>query len=131
MGEVVEGTTNIYFFAKKMQIFIFFMYRQRLCWHNIERTVFVKLSVSGQTSNKTSGQTGGQTGSQTGGQTGGQTRERVYELIKTNPYITRDELSKVLGISPSAIQKHIDKLKEVRIRRIGGDFGGHWEIIEK
>lgn len=85
----------------------------------IERTVFVKLSVSDQTSNKTSGQTGGQT------------RERVYELIKTNPYITRDELSKVLGISPSAIQKHIDKLKEVRIRRIGGDFGGHWEIIEK
>ncbi|MBO4690835.1 MAG: winged helix-turn-helix transcriptional regulator, partial [Paludibacteraceae bacterium] len=64
-----------------------------------------------------------------GGQTGGQTRECVYELIKTNPYITRDELSKVLGISPSAIQKHIDKLKEVRIRRIGGDFGGHWEII--
>lgn len=81
----------------------------------IERTVFVKLSVSGQT----------------GSQTGGQTRERVYELIKTNPYITRDELSKVLGISPSAIQKHIDKLKEVRIRRIGGDLGGHWEIIEK
>ena len=92
-----------------------------------ERTVFVKLSVSDQTSDKTSGQTGGQTGSQTGGQT----REHVYELIKTNPYITRDELSKVLGISPSAIQKHIDKLKEVRIRRIGGDFGGHWEIIEK
>ncbi|MCR5049450.1 MAG: winged helix-turn-helix transcriptional regulator [Paludibacteraceae bacterium] len=49
--------------------------------------------------------------------------------MKTNPYITRDELSKVLGIYPSAIQKHIDKLKEVRIRRIGGDFGGHWEII--
>ena len=90
---------------------------------SIERTVFVKLSVSDKTS--------GQTGSQTSGQTGGQTRERVYELIKTNPYITRDELSKVLGISPSAIQKHIDKLKEVRIRRIGGDFGGHWEIIEK
>ena len=85
----------------------------------IERTVFVKLLV------------GGQTGGQTGSQTGGQTRERVYELIKTNPYITRDELTKVLGISPSAIQKHIDKLKEVRIRRIGGDFGGHWEIIEK
>ncbi len=93
----------------------------------IERTVFVKLSVIGQTG----GQTGGQTSGQTGSQTGGQTRERVYELIKTNPYITRDELSKVLGISPSAIQKHIDKLKEVRIRRIGGDFGGHWEIIEK
>ena len=59
------------------------------------------------------------------------TRERVYELIKANPDITRDELCKVLGIYPSAIQKHIDKLKEVRIRSIRGDLGGHWEIIEK
>ena len=65
-----------------------------------------------------------------GGQTGGQTIEQIYELIKSNPKITRAELSRLVGISPSAIQKHIDKLKGVRIRRAGGDFGGHWEIIE-
>lgn len=70
-----------------------------------------------------------QTGGQTSGQTSGQTTEKVYELIKEDPYINRAKLSEILGISPSAIQKHIDKLKDVHIRRVGGDFGGHWEII--
>ena len=65
-----------------------------------------------------------------GGQKSGQTTEQVLELIKANPNITRAELSSALDISPSAIQKHIDKLKGTRIRRVGGDKGGHWEIIE-
>ncbi|MCR4663854.1 MAG: putative DNA binding domain-containing protein [Paludibacteraceae bacterium] len=66
---------------------------------------------------------------QTGGQTGGQTIEKVFGLIKENPKITRAQISHILGISSSAIQKHIDTLKKSRIRRVGGDFGGHWEIL--
>ena len=53
------------------------------------------------------------------------------ELIKENPKITRNELSEKLEINPSAIQKHIQKLKsENRIERIGGDKGGYWKIIK-
>jgi predicted ArsR family transcriptional regulator len=41
-------------------------------------------------------------------------------------------LSEKLQINPSAVQKHIEKLKkEGMIERIGGDRGGHWEINNK
>ena len=53
------------------------------------------------------------------------------ELIKEKPEITRSELSEKLGINPSAIQKHIQKLKaEGKIERVGADKGGHWKIVE-
>jgi Fic family protein len=54
----------------------------------------------------------------------------VLRLIKENPKITRGELSDKLKINPSAIQRHIQKLKtEGAIERIGGDKGGYWKII--
>ena len=61
---------------------------------------------------------------------GGQKRwSEVLALIKDNPKITRSELSHKLGINPSAIQKHIQKLKtDGTIERIGGDKGGYWKI---
>ena len=53
----------------------------------------------------------------------------VLELISANPKITRSELVEVLGINPSAIQRHIQKLKkEGIIMRMGGDKGGYWKI---
>ena len=60
------------------------------------------------------------------------TIEKVFELIKDNPYITRQELVDKLAIKASAIQKHIEKLKaQKRIERVGSStFGGHWEIKE-
>lgn len=71
-------------------------------------------------------------GGQTGGQTSGQTTvDEVLRLIKENPQITRNALSKTLCIATSAVQKHINRLKsDGIIRRIGGDSGGHWEIIK-
>ncbi|MBO4546177.1 MAG: winged helix-turn-helix transcriptional regulator, partial [Treponema sp.] len=54
------------------------------------------------------------------------------DLIKSNPQISRKQLCDELGINPSAVQKHIEKLKEQdAIRRVGGAKGGHWEIIKK
>ncbi len=59
-----------------------------------------------------------------------ETTEKVYEFIKANPKITRKELCENLGINPSAVQKHIEKLKkENAIKRSGGDKGGYWEIL--
>jgi Fic family protein len=72
------------------------------------------------------------TGGQKSGQKSGQkksTIEKVFDLIRKNPSITRKELVQALSISPSAIQKHIAKLKtDGRMKRIGGDKGGHWEV---
>ena len=71
-----------------------------------------------------------------GGQTGGQTdvdttMAEVLRLIKENPQITRKVLSQTIGVASSAIQKHINRLKaEGVIRRVGGDYGGHWEVMQ-
>ena len=60
-----------------------------------------------------------------------ETTKKVFGLIKNNPHISRKELCEKLGINPSAVQKHIEKLKEQNmIVRIGGAKVGHWEIIK-
>ena len=76
---------------------------------------------------------GGQKSGQTSGQTDiDATIAEVLRLIKENPKITRKMLSNTIGVAPSTIQKHINRLKEEGfIFRIGGDFGGYWEIINK
>ena len=72
--------------------------------------------------------------SELGGQKGGQKEEEktidtILQLIKDNPSITRKILAQTVGISPSAIQKHINRLKaDGTIVRHGGDRGGYWEI---
>lgn len=72
-----------------------------------------------------------------GGQKGGQketdkTIDIILQLIKNDPRITRKALTEIVGISPSAIQKHINRLKaEGIIVRNGGDRGGYWEITIK
>jgi predicted HTH transcriptional regulator len=92
----------------------------------------------GQAGGQKGSQAGGQKGSQAGGQKGGQKntqieltkkQEQVLKLLQTNPKISREELSKQLEINPSAIQKHIENLKQKKaIKRIGGDKGGYWKI---
>lgn len=55
----------------------------------------------------------------------------ILQLIKENPTITRNALAETIGISPSAIQKHINRLKTDNIIvRHGGDRGGHWEVLK-
>ncbi len=73
---------------------------------------------------------GGQKGGQKGGQNdAGRTIDTILQLIKENPSITRKVLAETVGISPSAIQKHINLLKnEGIIIRNGGDRDGYWEI---
>ena len=63
---------------------------------------------------------------------GKKTVDRLLELIRGNSKITFAEMSSATGISRSAIQKHIERLKDAqRLRRVGPDKGGHWEVIEK
>lgn len=59
-------------------------------------------------------------------------RKLIITLMKDNKNITISELSTELGISTTAIEKNISYLKENNfIKRISGDYGGHWEVIFK
>ena len=63
---------------------------------------------------------------------GGQkTVERLWQLLKDHPNLSQAGLVAALGITRSTVQKHINNLKRAgRLRRIGPDKGGHWEVIE-
>ena len=57
--------------------------------------------------------------------------ERILELIKLKPTISAAEIAKELNMSPRGVEKQIKKLREACIlKRVGADFGGHWEIIK-
>ena len=46
-------------------------------------------------------------------------------------YVTAAEIAMKLGVSSRAVEKRIKTLRENGvIRRIGGDKGGYWEVIE-
>ncbi len=57
----------------------------------------------------------------------------ILSLIRENPYITRKEIASKIGISLTAIQKHINKLKfNNQIKREGpATNGGHWIILSE
>lgn len=55
---------------------------------------------------------------------------KLIELIQRKPDITRKELSEALKINSSAVQKHLEKLKnEGVISREGSDKKGNWKVI--
>lgn len=55
----------------------------------------------------------------------------ILNLISKNPKISREGLSGRIGINPSAVQKHLQKLKKMGLlERIGPAKGGHWEVID-
>lgn len=71
-----------------------------------------------------------------GGQIGGQIAlsERqleVLQIIKDNPTVTRKMLAKKLGINESAVQKHLEALKQNGIIKHVGKTRGHWEILPR
>jgi ATP-dependent DNA helicase RecG len=60
------------------------------------------------------------------------TTQKILELLKQNPKYSRKALSELIeGITEDGIKYHLDKLKkEGKIKRIGPDKGGHWEVLE-
>ena len=60
------------------------------------------------------------------------TTQRILEQMKANPYVSREELAEICGLTSDGIKYNIRKLREKGIiKRIGPDKGGHWEIIDK
>ena len=58
------------------------------------------------------------------------TQEMILEEIRKHPFTTREQLAKVIGITPDGIKKQLDKMKKANlIKHVGPTKGGHWEII--
>ena len=54
---------------------------------------------------------------------------KIFNLIKSNPKITRSEISKRLGLHDSSVKRRLEGLiSEGLIRRIGSTKAGHWEV---
>jgi len=60
----------------------------------------------------------------------GENEEKILEIIKDDKFVTISKLSRLLGLSTTAVEKNIAKLKEKGLlKRIGPAKGGYWEII--
>lgn len=58
-----------------------------------------------------------------------QNRIRILELMMEDPYISRSDLAKMLGISETSIYRNIEAMRGKYLRRVGPDKGSFWEII--
>lgn len=60
------------------------------------------------------------------------TTEKIIRILKERPYATAGQIAEELSLTIDGVDYNIRKLKKNgRIVRIGGDKGGHWEIVEK
>ena len=67
----------------------------------------------------------------TSGKTKVKTGDLILNLIKANPTIAREQTAKALNLTIDGIDWNIRKLKkEGKLKRIGPDKGGHWEVAE-
>ncbi|HDN83107.1 MAG TPA: winged helix-turn-helix transcriptional regulator [Candidatus Altiarchaeales archaeon] len=56
---------------------------------------------------------------------------KILLIILEKPEISKRELSEILGISDTAVDKHIKKLKDLRvIERVGPAKGGYWKVLK-
>jgi ATP-dependent DNA helicase RecG len=95
----------------------------------------------GETTQKTPGETTWKTLGKTTQKTPGEdypenyrkTTQKIIEVLKNYPKISRMELAAIVGnITENGVKYHLEKMKRLRlIRRIGPDKGGKWEVVEK
>ncbi len=59
------------------------------------------------------------------------TSVKILELLAANPAMTMAEIASIVGKTVRAIEMASSKLiKEGKLRRIGPDKGGHWEVVK-
>lgn len=56
-------------------------------------------------------------------------RITILKLMIENPYITKVELAKAVGISEISIWRNIEAMRGKYLRRVGPDKGGFWEVL--
>jgi len=58
------------------------------------------------------------------------TVEKILCLIRENPKITQKKLSELTGLTRRGIEWNIEQLKKTnRLKRIGSDRIGYWEVV--
>ncbi len=51
--------------------------------------------------------------------------------LRTNNGLTIAELARSIGVTTRSIERNLQKLQDKgRLRRVGSDRGGRWEIVE-
>ena len=59
------------------------------------------------------------------------TQEKILDEIRLHPETTRNRLAELIGVTPDAIKKQLDKLRAVgRIQHLGATKKGYWKIIK-
>ena len=59
-----------------------------------------------------------------------ESQKLILRLVEKTPTISKKEMAAIIGISTTALDKNIEKLKKKRLlQRIGAAKGGHWETI--
>ncbi|MBQ3711749.1 MAG: winged helix-turn-helix transcriptional regulator [Bacteroidales bacterium] len=57
-------------------------------------------------------------------------RDAILALLRKNPYMSTRDLADEIGISAKGVEKQLGILKATdRLRRIGPDKGGKWEVV--
>ena len=57
-------------------------------------------------------------------------KNQILALLSANPHATTADLIEETGLSVSGVEKNIRELKAAgRLRRVGPDKGGHWEVV--
>jgi predicted HTH transcriptional regulator len=60
-----------------------------------------------------------------------QSKEKILGILADNPFVTIAEMVSSTGLSVSGVEKGLRELKSTgRIRRVGPDKGGRWEVIK-
>ena len=59
------------------------------------------------------------------------TSEDVFNILKTNPRITLDQVAKAIGLSVRGVEQAVKRLRIAkRIKKVGGKKLGHWEVLQ-
>lgn len=59
------------------------------------------------------------------------TSVKILDAMRRNAEITIPELTTVIGVTKRSVERNIQKLQqEGRLRRVGPDKGGHWEVVK-
>jgi ATP-dependent DNA helicase RecG len=76
------------------------------------------------------GTTAGEKGGEKGGDRLTANQVRILELIGSDSFISAKELATQVGITQRKIEQNLAGLKQKgRLRRVGPDKGGHWEVL--
>ncbi|MFW6285738.1 MAG: winged helix-turn-helix domain-containing protein [Nanoarchaeota archaeon] len=56
---------------------------------------------------------------------------KILEVIKKNNRLTRENIAKILNISPNTVKEYLAKLKNKNIiDRLGGRKTGYWKVLK-